>query len=513
MARIRLTTPIPVLGMDVSKPSEFIAARATKRSVNMIIHRSLIEKRPGTAQLGSGLGERVQAMMELDNGASTWFVRVGTTKFEELNKTTLAWTNRAHAALTGGIADQISYAFPLLSGQRVLVYTNGVDAVRKYLGGTNDADLGGSPPICKFVIYYQGYLLLLHITTGGNVYPWRFDWSDSADCENYSTGNAGSLNLLDDSGDISGGGNWGQYFTIHKENNIYLGAQTNTSSIFRVERKETGAGTIAHKTILSLPTGEQLFLARDGFRLFNGNTAPLIQSPINDELRDYLNPLMAYKSWGQIVKERDEAWIGVPIGSDEEPTTIYKYNYRTQQVNRDDRPNITAVSFYRNTKGQVTYDDLPSTYDAWQGAYDSITLGSLNPVYSFGFSDGSTTYQNSGTSDNGVAISGEWDGKDFTSDDYGKENDLLMRWQEIRLWAKGSGSVRVYYTLDGGVNYLLAGSLNLPSEFPSDFAPLVLYVDKISTRFGIRFIHDENEKSFTMKNYAVAATVREEAGR
>lgn len=512
MALKRLITPIPVLGMDVSKPGEFITARATKRSVNMQIRRSLIDKRPGTAALGTGLGQRVQYMVELDNGASTWFVRIGTSKFEELNKTTLAWTNRAHAAMTGDTEEQISVAFPLLSGVRVLTYTNGLDPVRKYIGGVNDVVLGGSPPLCKYLIYYSGYLLLLNIIVGGNVYPWRFDWSDSGDIETYSGGNSGSLNLLEDSGDITGGGNYGQFFTIHKENAIYVGAQTNTSAVFRVERKETGAGTIAHKTILSLPTGEQLFLARDGLRIFNGITAPPIEAPINDELRDLLNPLMAYKSWGVIVRELDEAWIGVPLGSDEEPTTIYKFNYKTRQVNRDNRPNITAIGFYRNTKGQITYDDLPSTYNAWRGAYDSIALGSLNPIYAFGFSDGSTTYQDTGSSDNGTAISGEWDGKDFTSDDYGLEYDLLMRWLEIRLWAKGSGFVRVYYTLDGGISYLLAGSLTLPSEFPDDYSPLVLYIDKVSTKFGIRLIHDEDEKSFTLKNYAVVAVEREEAG-
>lgn len=499
--------------MDVSQPGEYIASRATKRSLNLQIHRSLIEKRPGTAELGTSLGERVQYMAELDTGANTYFTRIGLTKFEELNKATLVWSDRAHAPLTGVVSDQISVAFPLLSGARVMVYTNGRDAIRKYIGGVNDAVLGGSPPLAKILIYYAGYLILMNITVGGNRFPWRVDWSDTGDIEQYSTGSAGSANLLEDSGDITGGGNWGQYFTVHKENAIYLAAQTNTSQVFRFERKETGAGAIAHRTVVSIPSGEQIFLSRDGLRLFNGISAPLIESPINDELRDYLNPEMAYKSWGKLIKELDEIHIGVPIGSDEEPTTIYKFNYRTRQVHKDIRANITAVGEYRNTIGQIAWDDLPTTWDGWVGPWDSVSLASLNPIHTFGFSDGSTTYQDTGSSDVGEAISGEWDSRDHTSVDLEREHDLFVRWQEIRLWAKGSGTVTVYYTLDGGVTYMTAGTISLSSEFPSDYSPQVVWLDAVSTRFGIRLVHDGNNQTFIMKNYAVVGVPREEAGR
>jgi hypothetical protein len=82
---------------------------------------------------------------------------------------------------------------------------------------------------------------------------------------------------------------FGTYLCIHKKTCIYIGTLVSSSKIFQFDRRVTQAGTIANDTIVNLPSGQQVFLAEDGIRLFNGVTAPLIESPINDEIRDGLN--------------------------------------------------------------------------------------------------------------------------------------------------------------------------------------------------------------------------------
>lgn len=508
--RSKLITPLPVLGIDKSKPGEYVAARASTNARNVRIKRSVIEKRPGTGSLGVSLAERVMFLTELDDGLTTHFVRIGMTKFEELNKDTLIWTSRAHAALTGTITDQFSVAYPLLSGSRILVYTNGKDAVRKWTGSGNDAVLGGSPPLAEFVLAYSGYLLLLNIIDGGTRFPWRIQWCDTGLPETWSGGNAGSQNLLEDSNDITGGGYFGQYFTVHKENAIYVCYLTQNSTVFRFERRDTGAGTISHKTIQSLPTGEQAFLARDGIRVFNGTNAPLIESPINDEIRDFLNPENAYKAWSKVVRELDEYWVGFPIGSDTEPDTIFKFNYVTRQCHIDKRTNVCAIGEFRNTQGQVTWDELATTWDGWNGAWDDIFLASLNPVLVFGTSAGVTTQQDNSSSDNGTAIDAYWDSKDFVADDFGLDAGLLMEWQGAHIWARGSGSIDVYYSLDGGASFALAGSITLTSDYPADVSPQIVYFDGFSSRCRLRVRHTTNAQRFDMKQFALMAVPREE---
>lgn len=509
MRRSKLTTPLPVLGIDISKPGEYVAAQATTNAQNVRVRRATIEKRPGTESAGDSLGERLIEMAELDTGSAYFFVRWGLTKFEEFNKATKAWTNRANAALTGTEADMISYAFPLLSGSRIMVYTNGLDAIRKYIGGSNDANLGGSPPLCKYLLFYANYLLLLNITTGGNRFPWRVQWCDLGDPETWVGGDAGSADLLEDSAGITGGGLLGQFATIHKENAIYIGQLTNSSAVIRFERRETGAGAVAHRSILSLPSGEQVFLARDGFRVFNGISAPLIESQVNDEIRDTLNPQYAYKAWAKLIKELDEVHIGVPIGSSTEPDTVYKFNYVTRQVFKDKRSNLTALGEYRNTEGQTAWDDLPGTWDEWVGPWDSIALADLNPVYVYGFNDGSVTQENTGSTDNGTAIESTWDSKDFTALDYGLPADTLMRWQGAQFWVKGSGSPEIFYSTDGGNTWTSAGTITLTDEYPADVSTQIAYFDKVAIRCRIRLSHKSNNQTFTMKQFTLVGVPRE----
>lgn len=509
--RAKVITPLPVLGFDTSKPGEYIAARGTTGGQNIRVRRSIIEKRPGVEALGDPLGERVQALLELDDGANTHFVRIGTSKVEVLNKSTLIWSSIASAPLTGDETNQISSAFPVLAGRRILTFTNEEDVIRKYTGSGNDAALGGSPPRAKFMIFFGGYLVLVNITDGGNHFGWRVQWPDTGDPETWGSGNAGSQELLEDSLDATGVGYFGQYFTIHKETSIYIGYLTNDTSIFRFERRDTGAGTVAHKTIITLPTGEQFFLARDGFRLFNGNTAPLVESPINQDIRDYLNPEHAYKSWAKIVRELDEVWCGVPIGSDTEPSTIYKFNYVTRQMHVDKRSNVTAVGEYLNTTGQTTWDELTTTWDGWVGPWDDIQLRSLNPVVCFGDSDGITTRQIVGSSDNGEAIEAIWDSKGFTSDDLGYDPGMLVEWQGSHIWARGSGSLEVYTSIDGGSSWVLAESIVLSSDYPADTNPQMVYYDRLSAQCKIRLRHIGNAQTFQLKQFAMIGVPREES--
>lgn len=510
--RLKLLEPLPVFGIDTSKPGEYVASRASTDSKNVRVKRSLIQTRPGTEALGSSLGERVQRLAELDDGSSTFFLRLGLTKVQLLNKTTLAWTSVAHAALTGNAENQISVAFPLLSGARIMTFTNGVDAIRKYTGSGNDADLGGSPPKAKFMLFYGGYLVLLHITDGGDVFPWRVQWCDTGDPETWGSGNAGSAELLEDSADITGGGYFGQYITVHKENAIYVGYLTQSSGVFNFERRETGAGTIADDTIKSLPTGEQIFLARDGIRVFNGNTAPLVESPIVDEIRDYMNPEHAYKSWSKIVRENDEYWVGIPMGSQTEPETVFKFNYVTRQIHKDLRTGVTACADYKNTVGQRAIDDVTHSIDSDTSRFDDIALASLNPITAFGFSDGSTTRQNTGSSDVDTAISSTWDSRDFSAKDYGLPESLFMEWQGLQLWCKGNGTLDVLYSTDGGVSWNNGDTITLTSEFPDDFEPQMIYFNAVSMRLRVRLKNENDAEQFAMKQFAPIAVSREESG-
>lgn len=508
----KLNIPLPSKGLVVDRPAEYVDSRSASAIKNMEINRSVIRKRIGSSALGSSLSERVMAYFELQVGALTRLFRIGPTKVEVLNKVTSVWSSVTSTALTGSAADSISYAFPLLSGEKIVCFTNGIDNIRKCSITGNDSDLGGTPPKARYMQAFGPYLVLAYIIDGGNTYYSRVQWCDTGDPESWTpsgSSNAGSTDLLEDPEDITGIGVFGNFLTIHKANSIYLGQLVSTSDVFRFDRKATGVGAVAGATIQNIPSGEQIFLASDGLHLFNGITAPLIDSPIQDELREEMNPAYLYKAHSVFVEELDEYWVAVPIGSDTEPNTVYKYNWRTKQVYKDYRTNLTAMGLYLNTN-DLTWADMAFAWASTTLRWNSINLASLNPTVIFGDSSGNSIKRSALTyNDNSAAVSSNWDTKDFTAEDLGiPDIDVMMRWKGMELWAKGNG-VTVYYSTDSGSNWTLIGTSTLSSDYPSDDAPLNVWFDVVSSKIRFRFLNSTSSQSFTIKKYQLEAGPRE----
>lgn len=512
--RTRTAVVVPVKGLDVGKPGEFIDPRSTPDCSDVQISRLVIEKRQGSEAVGSSLTERVLALPELERGGVTYLLRIGPTKVQQLNKTTVVWTSIANAALTGTEDDRIDYAFPQLSGSKIIVFTNNtVNNIRKYTGAGTDADLGGSPPKCKFVLDFGSYLILGWVLDSGNQYYARVQWCDTGAPETWTGGNAGSQDLLEDPGELTGFGRPGDYFTVHKADSIYVGYLVSTSNVFKFDRKATGAGTICFATIQDLPTGEEIFLAKDGLRLFNGTTAPLVPSTINDEIRETMNPEEVGKCWSKIVKERQEYWVGIPIGSQTEPDTVYKYNYVTGQAYKDTRPDITAVGLYKNTQGQLSWNDKTNPWDSDPGRWNDVVNLTQNDIVIFGDSAGVTTKRSSITNDdNGEVIRSYWTGKDITAVDVtGDPNDegKIVEWQGLQVWALGQ-SLDIAYSINGGRSWITLETLTLGSEYPEDSAPLMVWFEAVSSQIRFRFLNEQSEETWKLKKFVILSVFRGE---
>jgi hypothetical protein len=510
MARARVNVPLPVLGLNTGATGQWIDTRQVPNSKNMEVNRSILRQRPGSLGLGLSLGERVMKLVELEQGLTKSTLRIGLTKTEKLNKTDNTWLDIAHAVLTGTPADKISCAFPNLAGQKILVFSNGVDAPRKWTGTGNTSVLSGAPKY-KFSVAYKGYLVILNITDDGlgNSFGQRVEWPDVDNPEDWLTGQAGSNNLLEDGEDITGGGLFGDYVAVHKESSIYLGYLVDTSEVFRFERRPTGAGTVSNDTIFNLPNGNQIFLARDGIHLFNGVTAPLIDSPVMDEIRESMNPEFAYRATAQLVASKDEYHVAVPTGSQEEPETVYKYNYRTGRVWKDERPGLVTFGLYERSDDEE-WDGDGQAWNDDPTRWNDTTLEALNKILLMGFSDGMVTRMDSLANDDGEAIDAFFESKDFTAQDLG--SDILgqmVEWTETRVWAKGS-AVTVAYSTDGGVTWTDIETLTLAADYPGDDAPDFVYFHFVSSRARFRFRNNTVDESFALKQFAPVGMLAEE---
>lgn len=499
---------LPVRGLDVSAPAEFIDPSGASAVQNIEVNRNIIRKRTGTVAYGTSMSERVMAFTELTTGDATYLLRFGMTKVEQVDKSSATWTDITGTALTGLSQDLYDFAFPVLSGSRILTFTNNIDPIRKYTGSGNTAVLGGTPPNAKFMIAYNGYLILANITDGGTRYPARIQWPDTGDPENWTTGNAGSADLVADGENVSGLGFFGPYYTVHLNSSIYLGYAVTTSEVFRFDRKATGVGAAAHYTIKNLPNGAQIFLANDGLHLFDGQNAPLVEHKAVDEIRETLNPLYLSRSTAVVVRELDEYWLAVPTGTQTNPETIYKYNYRTGDFFKDTRTNMTAFSTYIDSD-EESWDSDSGTWDSDATRWDDFNLNSLNPVVIFGDSAGATTIRSEGTTnDNATAIDSYYTTKDFTAEDFGLETGRLIRWSGLQVWAKGD-FVDIEYSIDGGTSWVDVGTLTLDSDYPLDDTPIMAWFDVVSSGVRLRFSNATAGETFTLKKFYIEASQRE----
>ena len=499
-------------GFDPSKPAEYIDDSASPNCQNVYVNRGVLTKRNGTTNfpsagtLMSGTSKEIMAGREFEREDTKYNVRIGLDKIEKHNTGTDVWDDITGALgdLTGTTDDLIDTALPILTGDVILVMTNGIDAMRKYDGSTVTL-LGGTPPYPKFIQEYKTYLVCANIL-GGTDISQRIQWCDTALPETWTGGNSGALDLVEDGEPITGLNLFGGFVCVHKKGSIYLGTLVSSSDIFRFDRINTQVGTVANKTIINLPTGEQIFLASDGLRIFNGVTAPPIDSPINAEIRDELHTDYAHKSWGVLVTEEDEVWIGVPLGDQTTGDTVYKFNYVTRNLYKDVRSNITSA--WRATNiASTTWDDTVGSWDSQTTRWNSGVQQDNFPFIMLGDNTGLTVKVDSGVnSDVSTAIDAFWESKDFQHD-----QQVMSRWKDLRVWATGN-SVKVEYSTDSGVTWVEIGDspLSLDSAFPPDSDPDILYFDVVSTQIRFRFSNNTAGETFALKQFAIGYTPREQ---
>lgn len=524
MVKLKKQSLLPILGLDRSRPAEYIEDRATANCQNIAIDRETIQKRLGSVEMGdpndpdgrTESGERILAYGELYDGENYNFLRIGLTKvdyftgdkwynaIDPVAGTQISAATTDATALTAASSDRVDTALPLLSGSRILVFTNGVDYIQKWTGsGSTISALTTTAPLAKYCVDYNTYLVLGNITSGGNNYSMRVQWSDTGDPTKWSGGNAGAKDLTEDGKDVTGLSIFGNYLCIHKETCIYLGYLVNTSAVFKFDRKPTGVGTVNFSTIQNLPTGDQAFLARDGIHLFNGISAPLIGAKIMDDLREGLNSEYLHKCWSVLVEEENEYWVAVPIGDQEEADTIYKYNYMTGKCHQDARTNITTAGKYTATSS-LTWADQVGTWQQATGRWDDVKITNLFKVVVFGDTSGVSSKRIDTPNDISTAIDSFWESKDYQAEEIGR----LCRWSKMQLFAKGD-TVKIEYSTDSGSTWSTIETVSLGADYPADSDPDTVYFDVVSTKIRFRFSNSTLEEQFNLKQFIVWYSERE----
>jgi len=489
-------------GLRYDLPADLISELEMSDCQNVFFEDGLIKKRYGYATMGSNL-PLDGAVLGMDQfykfDGNSWLIVMTENQIYQWIPASEVWDSISDAEglygaglygaeayganagnpFTGTDSDLFSYDYIRKSTETDpwWIMTNGVDPIKKFTGTGAISNLISDYPtgvvtlLSKHVIEFKDHLLLLDVTENGNRYPQRVRWSDTADPEDFINGNASYQDLP--------GADWvvgaikfkGDYLVIFKERSIWVGYATGDTDIFQFDRKVSGTGSPAGRTIESLGD-EIIFLGWDDVYVFNGIDYEPIGTPIQRRLFATLNPEEMARCFGVVIEEQKEYWLFVPstdkshisgVGPSTYPDIAWCFNYDLNKWTRHSYNDFLTMYGYYELESTKKWDDLVGTWDEQTWRWDDRTTLQTAPTNLFGDNAGNIyEYSRSVNNEDGTAIDAWFSTKDFNLTQL-MERMFLFR---IDIYYTGQG-LDVHYSTDKGGSWTSIGSLSANNDLES----------------------------------------------
>jgi len=352
--------------------------------------------------------------------------------------------------LTGSLDIQVSVV--VLPSHDWLVFTNGVDNVKRY-NGTDCIDLPGLTNVqARLVGLFNNHLVLAHVTDSGTRYPQMVKWSDTGDPTNWTSGNAGYQHLYDSEDWLVALSYLGPYMMLYRERSIvrvsYVGS---VDKLFEFESVVSGEGALSQDSVIDL--GDfHFFIGNSNVYEYRGGYD--IQ-PIGDKIYykifgngGELNPSYRARVFGFYVEELDEVWVFYPDINNQKPNKLLRYRQEFQSWTlREFSHDVTGFGLYQNNNTK-TWNDLVGDWTQQNWTWDSRSLSANSPTTHLCSADNLQVYEYDYLypTDNGTEISFELETKDFGNPRFISRIDLF----DFRI--KGS-NVLIEYSIDEGLTW------------------------------------------------------------
>ena len=326
----------------------------------------------------------------VERDLDTTMLRMTPLKVKKWNGTT--WEDITGTALTG-----TSSTIPQWTTiQNTVIFTNqGEDKPRKWAGSGNTATIGGTPPYCKAVCGYKGWLFLGNISTDGTFTDItdgyrQVEFSDTWDTD-WTSCDANTMTIDDTPGEIVTMGQSGDYLLIGKNDGIVAFRLVGGATRFAKERvlfdpEATPRGIIAPRSFKPIGGGGYIFLSSD-LRLYavKGLQIQPIPENITSILQDTLTASNAGKAIGLV-----DIYRGIYH-------LIYNRTGGTWNDGRISYNYLTGEFYHRAYGGHAFTCASPAKLSA---TTDPVMLASTTTL----------TYQlDTGTDDDGTAVTRYYD--------------------------------------------------------------------------------------------------------
>lgn len=222
-----------------------------------------------------------------------------------------------------------------------LIVTNNVDKVQYWDGsspGDDFASLGSSSGInigggiylvkAKYIISFEGYLILGYVTIGGTVYPQTIYWcsyGDETDWDTTGSGDANSRVFRVGADFLKGFGRYKSQLIVFKQNSYFPMWLVESSEVFNTAETGSSIGLLATHSVINDKYG-RLYWVADDYTIREINTPEPISDFIDPTVRGICPTYEDYIE-ATYIKEYNEIWWSIPsAGSTTGNDTIIAFN-------------------------------------------------------------------------------------------------------------------------------------------------------------------------------------------
>ena len=261
----------------------------------------------------------------------------------------------------------------------LLIITNGADPVKRFTPAPTNAiaNLGGSPPVARYVAVVGGFTVLGYASGSPN----RIAWSDQGNPESWTPSTASEAGVADmaTGGDVTGlvGGN-NQAGYVYQENRIVRMSYTADSRVWQFDEVIKDVGCVVPGTLATWGT-TTFFLSSRGFMSFDGSALSPIGSEKVDRWFRGLSDRSYIDSVTAVVDPQNSLYI-VTLPSAFPASRMLVYNYLLGKWSTVTTPVSRLVSGLASATTLEQLDVLYGNLDAIPFSLDSVALRGGYPI-------------------------------------------------------------------------------------------------------------------------------------
>jgi hypothetical protein len=286
-------------------------------------------------------------------------LRMTPLRVEKLNTGTSLWDNITGTALTG--SSTLRPQSTLLDD--ILFFTNeGIDRPREYIGSGNTVVIGGTPPYCKAIKAYEGFLFFGNVSNNGTFTDvvdgyrtliYRDDPETNDTCE-------GTTIVLDETpGYVTCMEEYGRVLYCGKNDGIVAVTFTGGVTRFKQDKLPSEVGVLAPLTFKKIEEVGILFLG-PGALIYKISANGQVVAVAEAQLRDTLPPKLSLQRFryarALVDSEADTYWLFYDRTglSGQLLDSFIAYNYRSDEVTNGELGKQVIASVEHKTADDKT---------------------------------------------------------------------------------------------------------------------------------------------------------------